>query len=197
MDKHSLIKRTKDLLRLLGINVAVFLGLFILFEAALHVISPKQNPLLGPPFVPSKVRVAHPIYSHGLRPNYEDEEQWSIARRKIVTNSLGFRDAKICEVPLRSDRKRVLFMGDSFVKGVGLPYEETFVGRFAAAFPQMDVLNGGVVSYSPSVTIRKRGTYSSRGPNSMKSSSISTFPMFRTRHWHTGLETMAWSKASP
>jgi len=47
------------------------------------------------------------------------------------------------EVPLRSDRKRVLFMGDSFTEALGVAYEESFVGRFAAAFPQLDVLNGG------------------------------------------------------
>ena len=47
------------------------------------------------------------------------------------------------EVPLRSDRKRVLFMGDSFTEALGVAYEESFVGRFAAAFPLLDVLNGG------------------------------------------------------
>ncbi|HEX3182611.1 MAG TPA: hypothetical protein VHR44_15390 [Beijerinckiaceae bacterium] len=59
------------------------------------------------------------------------------------------------EVPLRSDRKRVLFMGDSFTEALGVAYEESFVGRFAAAFPQLEVLNGGVSGYAPSVYYAK------------------------------------------
>jgi hypothetical protein len=53
-------------------------------------------------------------------------------------------------VPLRFDGKRVLFVGDSFTEGIGLPYEQTFVGRFASANRQLDVLNAGVSYYSPS-----------------------------------------------
>jgi hypothetical protein len=74
---------------------------------------------------------------------------------QIFTNSLGFKDARVREVPLRSDRKRVLFMGDSFTEALGVAYEESFVGRFAAAFPQLEVLNGGVSGYAPSVYYAK------------------------------------------
>ena len=38
---------------------------------------------------------------------------------------------------------------------MGLPYERTFVGRFASAFPDIDVLNAGVSSYAPSVYFMK------------------------------------------
>jgi hypothetical protein len=41
-------------------------------------------------------------------------------------------------------------VGDSFTEGVGVPYEETFVG-LGSAFPNLDVLNAGVSDYGPSV----------------------------------------------
>lgn len=106
--------------------------------------------MLGPPFVASKFRVAHPVYGHTFPPNYEGDEQWGTTRNNVVTNSLGFKDATSREVPLRPDRKRVLFVGDSFTEGVGVPYEETFVG-LGSAFPNLDVLNAGVSDYGPSV----------------------------------------------
>ena len=42
-----------------------------------------------------------------------------------------------------------LFIGDSFTEGVGLPYEDTFVGLFDGFFPEESVSNAGVISYSP------------------------------------------------
>jgi hypothetical protein len=48
-----------------------------------------------------------------------------------------------------------VFIGDSFTEGSGVDYQETFVGRFASAFPDFDVLNAGVNSYSPSVYYEK------------------------------------------
>jgi hypothetical protein len=136
-------------------NVAVFLALFVLFELAVHVIYPQQNPWLGPPFVKSKVRVANPVYGHGLAPNFAGDEVWGSDRSFVITNSLGFKDARVREVPLRSGKKRILFLGDSFTEGIGVPYDETFVGRFAAAFPQLDVLNAAAASYAPTVYYAK------------------------------------------
>jgi hypothetical protein len=54
-----------------------------------------------------------------------------------------------------ADRKRVVFIGDSFTEGSGVPYEQTFVGRFGRAFPDLDVLNAAVGSYSPSIYFQK------------------------------------------
>ena len=71
-----------------------------------------------------------------------------------IANSMAMA-GRFDEVPLRSDRKRVLFMGNSFTEALGVAYEESFVGRFAAAFPQLDVLNGGVSGYAPSVYYAK------------------------------------------
>lgn len=41
------------------------------------------------------------------------------------------------------DRHRILFIGDSFTEGAGLPFEQTFVGMFSQGVPDVDVLNAG------------------------------------------------------
>jgi hypothetical protein len=151
----SLLRRTKHISSLVVINVAVFIALFVLFELAVHIIWREENPWLTPPFTKSKVRIANPIYGHTLIANFEGQEVWGSARTKIITNSLGFKSARGGDVPLRSNDRRILFLGDSFTEGVGLPYEGTFVGRFAAALPQLDVLNAAASSYAPSVYYAK------------------------------------------
>jgi hypothetical protein len=139
---------------LCAVNIAVFAALFLALELALHAIWPRQNPWLAPPFEKSAVRIAHPVYGHMLAPNHVGEEDWG-SKVDVVTNSLGFRDASPRNVALQSDRKRVLFLGDSFTEGLGTPYDQTFVGRFAAAFPDIDVLNAAVSSYAPSIYYAK------------------------------------------
>ena len=118
------------------------------------MIWPGQNPWLSAPFAKSALRIAHPVYGHTLAVNHVGEEDWG-SKVDVITNSLGLKDGTPRNVPLRSDRKRILFMGDSFTEGLGTPYEKTFVGRFAASFPQLDVLNAAVSSYSPSIYYAK------------------------------------------
>jgi lysophospholipase L1-like esterase len=74
----------------------------------------------------------------------------------VYVNSLGMRDATPREVPLRSPRRRILLLGDSFTEGVGLPYESTFAGILAERLAERDVevLNGGVQSYAPVLHLR-------------------------------------------
>lgn len=148
------IRRGLHVAYVAAINAAVLIGLFLGFELAVHLIWPTRNPWLRPPFEKSALRIANPIYGHTLAPNHVGEEDWG-SKIEVITDSLGFKDGTPREVPLHSDRKRVLFLGDSFTEGLGTPYKETFVGRFAAAFPQLDVLNAAVSSYGPSVYYAK------------------------------------------
>jgi hypothetical protein len=77
-------------------------------------------------------------------------------RYYFYSNSLGLRDASARQIePISSKPHRIVFLGDSFAEGIGLPWEDTFVGLFAAAYPNVDVLNAGVRSYSPSIYLRK------------------------------------------
>jgi hypothetical protein len=99
-----------------------------------------------------------PVFHHGLRPNAEFlYQRWGSLRHSVSTNSLGFRDRSVRHVPLSSDKYRVLLMGDSFTYGVGLPYEETFVCLIDTELERnnVEVLNAGVVSYSPAIYWKK------------------------------------------
>jgi len=56
-------------------------------------------------------------------------------------------------------------MGDSFMEGVGLPYEDTFAGMLETRLaPHAEVLNAAVVSYSPMLYyLKTRHLIESRG----------------------------------
>jgi hypothetical protein len=103
-------------------------------------------------------RFSSPMFHHDLAKNKSlDIVGWGPLRVRIRTNSLGFRDRVVREVPLVSNKHRILFIGDSFTEGVGFDYEHTFVGLIDSALADrgIEVLNAGVVSYSPIIYWRK------------------------------------------
>ena len=99
------------------------------------------------PYSPNK------YYHHALKPNLSIEARWGAAHYPMATDSLGLRDDKPRTLPLVGTRRRMLFLGDFFTEGVGIPYEQTFVGiirdRIRRAGGDVEVLNGGVASHSP------------------------------------------------
>lgn len=110
--------------------------------------------VVGALVIPGVVRCPHPVYHHGLLPNRTVTATWGEVKANVypmITNSLGFRDRAERSVPLQSDRKRLLVIGDSFGEGIGVPYEQTFVGLIEDELGTRDeeVLNASVVSYSP------------------------------------------------
>lgn len=99
-----------------------------------------------------------PVFHHTLKPNAEFlYQRWGNLGHSVSTNSLGFRDRTVCHVPLSSDKYRILFIGDSFTYGVGLPYEKTFICLIDSELEDknVEVLNAGVVSYSPAIYWKK------------------------------------------
>jgi len=96
-------------------------------------------------------------FHHGLEANHSFIEKWGNLEYRLTTNSLGFKDSRIKTVPLQTDKKRIVFIGDSFTEGLGLPYDETFVGLLETKMPhdRYDFLNAGVVSYSPKLYYHK------------------------------------------
>ena len=87
-------------------------------------------------------------YHHDLRKNIKIYERGMA----IYTNNYGFKS------PNRSKIKNkdfdVAFIGDSFTEGVGVAYENTFVGIFHEK-TNKKVINLGVSSYSPSIYLEK------------------------------------------
>ena len=98
-------------------------------------------------------RTSHAYHHHGLLPNQKANARWSHIIYSFRTNSLGFRDKEIRKIPLTTDKKRILLMGDSHTEGVGVSYAETFAGRLAEKLEKenYEVLNAAAVSYSPRI----------------------------------------------
>ena len=106
----------------------------------------------------SAFRVRSAIYHHGFQPGVSvDDERWGPLVASYRIDSLGFRDAAVRQVPLRSDGWRVVLIGDSFTEGIGVAYEDTFAGRAAAALAPdgVEVLNAGAASFSPIIYLRR------------------------------------------
>jgi hypothetical protein len=104
-------------------------------------------------------RIADPVFHHTLAADYDGDDWYGERRYRLITNSLGFKDGAVRRVPKTSASRRVLVIGDSFTEGIGLPFEDTFVGMLAHAGKQgadtTDYLNAAVASYSPVLYYRK------------------------------------------
>lgn len=91
------------------------------------------------------------VHHHGISPLYEADME-GYKNHTVYTDHFGFKSERKEKPPLKSGRHRILFIGDSFTEGVGLPYEETFVGIIDHALKKnADVFNAGVAGSSPSI----------------------------------------------
>jgi hypothetical protein len=97
-------------------------------------------------------------YHHDLAKNVRNKNnaKWGGYVYTVNTNSLGFKDRSDRQIPLKSEKKRLLFIGDSVTEGIGLNYEKTFVGLIDDALKEKySILNAGVLSYSPIIYWKK------------------------------------------
>jgi len=77
---------------------------------------------------------------------------------KIYTNNLGFRDSSIRK--LNENKLYSIVIGDSFVEGTGLQYQDTLVAKLnnklnPQQFNNYEFLNAGVASYSSYIYKKK------------------------------------------
>lgn len=103
-------------------------------------------------------RVPDRVFHHGLRPmSYCESEVWGQSKNPIFVNSLGFKDKECRTVRAKCEQRRIVVIGDSFTEGIGIRFEDTFVGLVESrmASHDIEVLNAGVVSYSPIIYLRK------------------------------------------
>src|SRR3984893_8818054 len=128
--------------RPLFINAAVFVIMFASLDVGVAVIVVEHEP-----------HSPNIYYHHGLKPNLSMMTRWGRAKYQLFTDDLGLRDQTRRHVPREDGHRRILFLGDSFVEGLGVPYEKTFVGIVGDRIRQMggeaEVFNGGCLSHSP------------------------------------------------
>lgn len=138
-------------------NTFLFLGFFIILLLLLDVTLACIDLYPMKKKINTKIRQQHPYYHHALRPSmfHAFEEVGLDVSYTLITNSLGFKDSSMRQVPLKVNKRRLLFIGDSFTEGILLPYALTFTGQIANHRPDLDILNAGITSYSPLIYFLK------------------------------------------
>ncbi len=142
--KRSIQQKTGELLKVAVATILLFLLVDVILGAwVISLVRPSE------PF-----RVRHPVYHHTLKPNYDGLGRWGTWSYRICTNGEGFKTSCAQKNSLKKEFD-IAFLGDSFTEGIGLPYEQTFVGMVAAKLPDLSIANLGVVSYSPAIYLAK------------------------------------------
>ena len=133
----------------------IFIILLITLLTDIVVFFFTSSEIKASPFVIRAHRIKSFYYHHDLRNNAYFYDIWGYERYKIFTNNLGFKDKSNRNVEFK--KNNILFIGDSFTEGVGLPFEDTYVGIIASKLKNVDteVLNAGVQSYSPKIYYAK------------------------------------------
>ena len=128
---------------------------FDFFFGKLIINSNKSSSIIhGNPFEndEKKYRVRHKFYHHTLKSNFIGTGSWGKKKYEICTNKFGFKSScKNINDKLNYD---YVFIGDSLTEGIGLKYEDTFVGMFDS-YNNNKIANLGVASYSPSIIFNK------------------------------------------
>jgi hypothetical protein len=86
----------------------------------------------------------------GLKPNCRVVEKYvkHMKPYTVRTDKIGLR---FSGAQRHLNKKNVIFLGDSFTYGLGLNYEDTYVGILEKKNTEYNYLNYGVEGYSPSV----------------------------------------------
>lgn len=98
-------------------------------------------------------KIDHKIYHHDLKPNtfYELNKSFDGGYFTFCTDNHGFRSK--CKIS-RDKNFDIGIMGDSFVEGASVNYEDSFVGIFEKEINKK-IANLGAGSYSPSIYLSK------------------------------------------
>ena len=110
-------------------------------------------------------RISSDVFHHGLMPNIDVIEPWGFSlEKRLITNSIGFRDFSTKEVSKIPEKKRLLLIGDSAIEGAGYDYEFTIGGLLQNHLSDnYEVLNSAVGSYSPGIYYKKIKYYIDNG----------------------------------
>ncbi len=139
------------------INILLVVGIVVVCDVLLAQIGKRVIHNWARAVSTKEYRVSNDLYHHDLKPNMNSVYAFGDLTSTFVTNSLGFRDSVIRDIPNKSSRYRIVLMGDSYTEGAGIEYPETFAGRIDAVLKKqgIEILNAGVASYAPSVYLVK------------------------------------------
>ena len=140
---------------LVSIPILLLLGDFVLSNLVLESPAQKSSERAASRNGHHPYRIYHPYFSHTFRENFDGYDKWGRFNYRVCTDSFGFKTK--CDRPNGSNEGvfDIAFIGDSFTEAVGMRYEQSFVGLFAAKNTNLNIANLGVSAYSPSVYLKK------------------------------------------
>lgn len=103
------------------------------------------------------IRLKDSQQHHRLASSVEATVTWGGREYPFFTNSLGLRDTKPRTVKRAFAGTRILLLGDSFTEGVGVKAEDSYPVVLESKLKEqgwpVQILNGGVSSYSPTLSL--------------------------------------------
>ncbi len=146
---------------LLNVILYTFLILLILdFFLGKKILDYLDSYLVKTEFYEKRVRIPNKYFHHHLKPNLNYQTQGFNKKIKLCTNNYGFKSSCIKNREIK--KFEYGFIGDSFTEGIGLNYEDTFVGIFEKNTNKR-VANLGVTSYAPKIYLSKINYYLNQG----------------------------------
>ena len=145
---------------LLIIFISFFLFLIIDYYFGKIFIDKYLQSIKDNPIYHKKQRVRHDFFHHTLAPNIDYKKTgWGPKIYRLCTDEWGLKYK--CNTKSRNTYKLAI-IGDSFVEGIGIPYEETFVGIINLR-TEPEIANLGVSSYSPKIYYSKLKYFIDKG----------------------------------
>ena len=142
--------------------ITFFISLIIDYLIGKKILNLLDDYLVKTEFYGRLLRMDNSIYHHGFMPNVNYKNNIGFEGKfTICTNNHGFRDS--CDKKNVSKNFDIGFMGDSFVEGYSVNFEESFVGIFSENRKNLKIANLGVSSYSPKIFYSKLNYLLSEG----------------------------------
>ena len=133
------------------------LVLSIIFDLFINIIIPEKiKKKIG---ITRNYSLKSEVFHHEIAPNIDLYEHWGKKKYKVTTNKYSMRilNEKYSEININLDN--IGFIGDSFVYGSGIDYQNHFINLLNNNFNNYNLLNLGYVSYSPSIYLKKIKNY--------------------------------------
>ena len=92
-------------------------------------------------------------FHHEIAPKIKINEFWGENKYKVKTNEYSMRINENESYFVDKDKEYIAFVGDSFVYGSGINYDDHFISQLDKK--KYNYLNLGYVSYSPSIYFKK------------------------------------------
>jgi len=150
---QKIINKTLNFLKI--ILIIIFLIIFL--DLLINILIPDSfKKRIG---ISRNYSLKSEAFHHEIAPNIDVYEHWGSIKYKVKTNNYSMRILNKNYSEINNNKKNIGFIGDSFVYGSGINYEDHFINLLNNEFSNYNLLNLGYVSYSPSIYSKRLGYY--------------------------------------